>query len=114
MVKNLIPARGDIIAFLFDPQSGHEQKGWRPALVLSNRTFNSTTGLAIVCPITSTNRGLRLHIQLPDNLVTHGVVMVDQVKSIDFRARKAKIIEQAPPEIVNESLSIFNACVSDD
>src|ERR1051325_6160351 len=91
-----VPQKGDFIALSFDPQSGHEQKGRRPALVISNDLFNKHTGLAIVCPITNTNRNIPFHLPVPATSSLTGFVMVDQVKSIDYTARKAKFIEKAP------------------
>src|SRR5215510_1842139 len=79
-----IPAKGDLIVVTFDPQSGHEQKGRRPALVISNDPFNQRTGLAIVCPITNTKRNIPFHVALPPESTVTGFVMVEQVKAIDF------------------------------
>src|SRR6266542_1228840 len=94
-MADYIPRKGDLIALTFDPQSGHEQRGRRPALVVSNDLFNKHTGLCIACPITSTRRDYPFHVAiLPDEGVT-GYVMVEQVKSIDFRTRKAKRIGKA-------------------
>ncbi len=89
-----VPRKGDFIAVTFDPQSGHEQKGRRPALVVSNDLFNRHTGLAIVCPITNTERGLPFHVAIPNDLGVTGFVMVEQVKSIDFRARSVARISR--------------------
>jgi mRNA interferase MazF len=106
-----IPAKGDLIALTFDPQSGHEQKGRRPALVISNNLFNQRTGLAIVCPITSTKRGIPFHVALPGESPVTGFVMVEQVKAIDFRARRARWIEKISLPVLNEVLSILDACL---
>lgn len=91
-----VPEKGDLITLSFDPQSGHEQKGRRPALVVSNYLFNTATGLAIVCPITNTDRKIPFHLAVPDLSSLTGFVMVEQVKSIDFNTRKAKFVEKAP------------------
>jgi len=82
-----IPKKGDFVALTFDPQSGHEQKGRRPALVVSNDLFNQRTGLTIVCPITNTDRNIPFHVKIPEGSSLTGFVMVDQVKSIDYVAR---------------------------
>ncbi len=111
--KPFIPARGDYIALLFDPQAGHEQKGWRPALVLSNKIFNQNTGLAIVCPVTNTSRDYPVHIKIPAGEDVKGVIMVDQIKSIDYLARKAKLLGKAQPEMLEEALAILEACISE-
>src|SRR5208282_1390563 len=99
------------IAVTFDPQSGHEQKGRRPALVVSNALFNEHTGLAIVCPLTATDRGYPFHVPVTDNPDVIGFVMVEQVKSIDFRARKAKKIGKASDEVLDTALAILDACI---
>ncbi|MEN6575613.1 MAG: type II toxin-antitoxin system PemK/MazF family toxin [Phycisphaerales bacterium] len=106
-----IPERGDLIALTFDPQSGHEQKGRRPALVISHHLFNQHTGLAIVCPITTTQRGFPFHVEVAGCPKVTGFVMVEQVKSIDFRARRAKCITKAPQPILEEVLSILDTCI---
>ena len=106
-----IPKKGDYVAITFDPQSGHEQMGRRPALVVSNDLFNRHTGLAIVCPITNTRRGYPFHVVIPDGTSVSGVVMVEQVKSIDFGARKVRKISRATPDVLDEVLSLLDACI---
>jgi mRNA interferase MazF len=110
-VKPYAPKKGDFIAVTFDPQSGHEQKGRRPALVVSNTLFNEQTGLAIVCPLTTTDKGYPFHVAVTDNPHVTGFVMAEQVKSIDFRARKAKQIGKASDEVLDTVLSILDACI---
>lgn len=105
-----VPRKGDFIALTFDPQSGREQQGRRPALVISNYLFNLHTGLAIVCPITNTNRQIPFHLAVPTSPKITGFVMVDQIKSVDFRARKAKFIEAAPSELLDDVLAVLDAC----
>jgi mRNA interferase MazF len=106
-----IPSKGDFVALTFDPQSGHEQKGRRPALIVSNDLFNRHTGLAIVCPITNTICNFPFHVPLPYNTDLTGVVMVEQVKSIDFKARKVKRIGKADTTLLDEVLSLLDACI---
>jgi mRNA interferase MazF len=106
-----IPRQGDIIAITFDPQSGHEQRGRRPAFVVSKDLFNQGTGLAIVCPITNTERGFPFHIPMPKDSKLKGFIMVEQVKSVDFRSRRAKRIEHGSDELLSEVLSILDACI---
>jgi mRNA interferase MazF len=110
-VKAYIPKKGDFISLTFDPQSGHEQKGRRPALVVSNTLFNEKTGLTVVCPLTSTDRGYPFHVAVSKNLDMKGFVMVEQVKYIDFRARQAKPIGKASDDVLDEVLSILDACI---
>lgn len=106
-----IPQKGDFVALTFDPQSGHEQSGRRPALVVSNTLFNKYTGLAIVCPLTNTDRHFPFHVAVANEPDVTGFVMVEQVKSIDFRARKAKLIGRASQGVLEEVLSILDACI---
>lgn len=110
-MSKYIPKKGDFIIVTFDPQSGHEQKGRRPALVISNTLFNKHTGLAIVCPITNTYRNFPFHVKIPDQCSLSGYLMVEQVKSIDFVSRKVKFVEKAPLSILNEVLGILDACI---
>jgi len=110
-MKAYFPKKGDFISVTFDPQSGHEQKGRRPALVLSNTLFNEQTGLAMVCPLTTTDRGYPFHVAVVGNPDVKGFVMVEQVKSIDYRARQAKSIGKASDDILDEVLSILDACI---
>ena len=106
-----IPRQGDIIAITFDPQSRHEQKGRRPALVVSKDLFNSSTGLAIVCPLTNTESGFPFHMSVPVSSSLTGFIMVEQVKSVDFRARLAKRVERASDELLSNVLAILDACI---
>ena len=110
-MKRYIPKKGDFVAVTFDPQSGHEQKGRRPALVVSNTLFNDQTGLAIVCPLTATDRGYPFHVAVTDNSRIKGFVMVEQVKSLDYNAREAKNIGKASDDLLDEVLSILDACI---
>ena len=110
-MADYIPKQGDFIAITFDPQSGHEQKGRRPALVISKDLFNRSTGLAIVCPITNTERGFPFHIPVPEGSKLKGFIMAEQVKSVDFRARRAKRIEHSSENLLSEVLSVLDACI---
>ena len=91
--------------------SGHEQKGRRPALVISNYLFNKHTGLAIVCPITNTNRQIPFHLPIPASSSLTGFVMVEQVKSVDYAARSAKFVDKAPNQLVEDALSVVDVCI---
>jgi mRNA interferase MazF len=106
-----VPKQGDIIAITFDPQSGHEQKGRRPALVVSKDLFNRSTGMAIVCPVTNTKRDFPFHVPILKNSKLTGFIMVEQVKSVDFRTRHAKRIERCDNDLLSEVLSILDACI---
>ncbi len=106
-----IPKQGDLIVLTFDPQSGHEQRGRRPAMVVSKFLFNQKTGLAIVCPITNTDRGFPFHIAVPTDTSLTRYIMVEQIKSIDFRTRRAKRVGAASAEFLSEVLAILDACI---
>lgn len=93
------PSRGDLVWLDFDPQLGHEQAGRRPALVLSGRRYNAATGMLMACPVTSQVKGYALEVPLPDTLQTRGVVLANQVRSLDWTQRRLQIIEQAPTDI---------------
>lgn len=86
-----VPKRGDVIWLTFDPQAGHEQAGRRPALVISPETYNQTTGLMQACPITSRVKGYPFEVLIPAGLGVSGVVLADQIKSLDWKARRAEI-----------------------
>jgi mRNA interferase MazF len=103
------PERGDFIVVSFDPQSGREQKGRRPALVVSHTRFNQRTGLAVVCPVTNTDRGYAFHVAIPEGSCVTGFVMGEQVVAIDYRTRRAKHIGQAPPEVLVDVLAVLDA-----
>ena len=110
-MADYVPRKGEVITLTFDPQSGHEQRGRRPALVVSNDLFNKHTGLCIACPVTNTRRDYPFHVAIPAGAGVTGFVMVEQVKSIDFRSRKAKPVGKAPAGLLEEVLSILDACI---
>lgn len=87
-----IPARGDLVWLDFDPQAGREQAGRRPAIVLSEADFNELTGFALVCPITNQAKDYAFEVVLPEGLPFTGVVLTDQLKSLDVRKRKIKVV----------------------
>lgn len=98
------PDRGDAVWLDFTPQVGREQAGRRPALILSPRAYNERVGFAIVCPITSRVKGYPFEVQIPTDSELHGVVLVDQVRSLDWRGRQAELIRRLPNEVVGEVL----------
>jgi mRNA interferase MazF len=112
MAKRYIPKRGDIVWTDFDPASGHEQMGKRPALVLSPASFNKTVMLAMVAPITSRVRGHGFEVPLTGQKVS-GVVLCQQVKMIDFIARGIRFAEKAPDDFVSVALAKVRAIVSE-
>lgn len=96
------PDSGDIVWLKFDPQSGHEQRGHRPALVLSPKAYNEKVGLAIFCPITSQIKGYPFEVVIPEGLEAKGAVLSDQVKSLDWKARNATFICKLPADKFDE------------
>ncbi len=106
-----VPEKGDFITLSFDPQAGHEQKGRRPALIISNFLFNQATGLAIACPITNTDRKIPFHLAVPSTSSLTGFVMIEQVKSIDYRARNARFVEKAPSELIEDVIALVDVCI---
>ena len=107
-----IPERGDAVWISLDPQAGHEQAGRRPALVLSPSEYNGRVGLALFCPITSQVKGYPFEVPLPAGLPLAGVVGADQVKSLDWRARKTARIVAVPEEIVAQVVQRLQALLA--
>jgi mRNA interferase MazF len=103
--------QGWILWLDFDPQIGHEQNGRRPALVVSNKTFNNFSNLAIVCPITNTNKNYPFHIKLDKRTKTTGVILCDQARTLDIKARHYEFIETVPEDILFEVVDIINGFV---
>lgn len=99
-----IPKRGDVVWITFTPQAGHEQAGRRPALVLSPAAYNEKVGLAILCPVTSQVKGYPFEVAIPDGLEVSGVILSDQVKNLDWRARQAELACKLPVGTVAEVL----------
>ena len=110
--RNYIPQCGDAVRISLNPQAGHEQAGRRPAVVLSPRSYNGKTGLAILCPITSHIKGYPFEVVLPDGLPVSGAVLSDQVKSLDWRVRNAELICTLPDEVVSEIMQKLGALLS--
>jgi mRNA interferase MazF len=105
MTKNYIPRRGDIVWLEFNPQAGYEQAGHRPALVVSPREYNEKVGLALFCPITSNVKGYPFEVVLPEKHKVSGAILSDQIKSLDWRVRKAKRMADAPRDVLEEVLA---------
>jgi mRNA interferase MazF len=97
-----IPERGDAIWLDFDPQAGREQAGRRPALVLSGSVYNRKSGLALVCPITSQVKGYPFESLVPEGLPIQGVVLTDQIRSLDWQRRRAKFIVRIPEDLLQD------------
>lgn len=110
MVEKYIPQKGDLVILTFDPQAGHEQQGRRPALIISNDLFNERVGLAIACPITNTDRNFPFHIAV-NNEHLSGFIMSEQVKSIDYNARKVKFVAKVDQEVLNHVLGLVETII---
>lgn len=102
MKAGYVPDAGDVVWLTFDPQAGHEQRGRRPALVVSPRTYNRWRRLALVCPITSQAKGHSFEVTLPPDSSLAGVVLADHLKSVDWRVRRAKFATSAPSAVLTE------------
>ena len=99
-----VPARGDAVWITLDPQAGHEQAGRRPAVVLSPLAYNGRVGLALLCPITGRIKGYPFEVLIPPGLAVTGAVLADQIKRLDWRARRAEPICSLPDTIITEVL----------
>lgn len=99
--------QGDIVYLDFDPQSGHEQRGRRPALVVSNDLYNRVSNLTMVCPITHTDRAHPFHVRLDERTKTDGVILCDQARMLDLNSRNASFVEKAPSEIIAEAVDLI-------
>lgn len=104
-----IPERGDLVWLSFNPQAGHEQAGHRPALVLSPAAYNDKVGLALLCPITSQVKGYPFEVPLPAGLPLNGVILADQVRSLDWRSRQAEFVATLPAPVVARVLDKLQA-----
>ncbi|WP_414549955.1 endoribonuclease MazF [Anabaena sp. CCY 0017] len=102
LANSYVPSRGDIIYLDFDPRKGHEQRGYRPAFVISPQVYNEKTSLALFMPITKQQKGYPFEVILPSGLKTHGVILADQMKCLDWKARGVQFVESVPPEVTEE------------
>jgi mRNA interferase MazF len=113
-VASYVPSRGDLVWLQFNPQAGHEQAGHRPALVISPSSYNRRVGLALCCPVTSQVKGYPFEVLLPAGLGVEGAVLSDQLKSLDWRVRKARRIATAPADVLEETVGKILALVDPD
>ncbi len=104
MTQQYVPRRGDAVWISLNPQAGHEQAGRRPAIVLSPEAYNGRVGLAILCPVTNQIKGYPFEVAIPPGLDVAGVILSDQVKSLDWRARRAEYIVKLPNDTIIEAL----------
>ena len=112
--KGYVPSQGDLVWLDFSPQAGHEQAGRRPALVLSPSAYNQKAGLAVLCPVTNQIKGYPFEVELPQGHTVSGAVLADQVRSLDWRSRNAKLIESASADLVQIVVAKVSALIQPD
>ncbi len=100
VTSQYVPDAGHLVKIDFDPRTGHEQAGWRPAIVLSPASYNRPSGLAIVAPITNQRKNYPFEVPLPAGLKVSGVVLSDAIKNVDWRARNARYVDAAPKSVL--------------
>jgi mRNA interferase MazF len=111
VAREYVPERGHIVWLRFNPQAGHEQAGHRPAVVISPQQYNRRVGLALVCPVTSQVKGYPFEVVLPPGLEAQGAILSDQLKTLDWRARKARYVCTIPSEVLDETVARILALV---
>lgn len=109
--NNYVPEKADIVWLKFSPQVGHEQSGKRPALCISPSAYNMKVGLGVFCPITSKIKGYPFEVNLPDDIKVNGVVLSDQIKSLDWKSREADYICQLPVKFFNQVLGKIRSLI---
>ena len=109
-----VPARGELIWLQSNPQAGHEQAGHRPAVVISPSSYNRRVGLVLCCPITSQVKGYPFEVLLPQGLGVEGAILSDQLKSLDWRVRRARRIGRLPADVLQETVGKILALVDPD
>ena len=113
MVNKYKPKQGDIIFLDFNPTKGHEQKGYRPAVVISHSVFNNNTGMIIVCPITSNTKDYPTHYILEDTNKVFGAVLCEHIRSIDYNSRNIKFVEKLSDNDLISVITLMNACIEE-
>lgn len=113
MVKKYIPEQGDIVFLDFNPIKGHEQSGFRPAIVISTNVFNRNTKMVIVCPITSNEKEFPTHYILEDTKNVHGSVLCEHIRSIDYEIRNLKFVEKLSENDFISIITLLNACIEE-
>ena len=113
MVKKYIPKQGDVIFLNFNPTKGHEQAGFRPAVVISNNVFNQNTKMVMVCPITSNDKYFPTHYNLEDTKNIHGAVLCEHIRSIDYESSNVKFVEKLSDNDFLSIITLLNACIEE-
>lgn len=109
-----VPRRGDLVWLSFDPQAGNEQAGRRPAFVVSPEPYNRKVGLFLACPVTSVQKGYPFEVPVPEGGAVGGVILADQLKSLDWRARRATFAAKAPPAVVADVLALILPLIGEE
>ena len=113
MVSKYIPKQGDLVYLDFNPTKGHEQKGFRPAIVISNNIFNINTKMVMVCPISSNIKEFPTHYYLEDSIHIKGSVFCEHIRSIDYEIRNLKYVEKASENDLLSVMMLVNACIEE-
>ena len=113
MVKKYIPKQGDVVYLDFNPTKGHEQTGFRPAIIISNDIFNEHTKMVMVCPITSNNKYFPTHYCLEDTKNIKGSVLCEHIRSVDYEARNVKFVEKLSDNDFISIITLLNACIEE-
>ncbi len=113
MVKKYMPKQGDVVFLDFNPIKGHEQSGFRPAIVISNNVFNQNTKMVIVCPITSNDKEFPTHYKLEDTIDVRGSVLCEHIRSIDYEVRNLKFVEKLSDNDFISIITLLNACIEE-
>lgn len=113
MVKKYIPKQSDVVFLDFNPIKGHEQSGFRPAVVISNNVFNEKTKMVMVCPITSNNKDFPTHYKLEDTKKIQGSVLCEHIRSIDYEIRNLKFVEKLTDNDFLSIITLLNACIEE-
>ena len=113
MVKKYIPKQGDVIFLDFNPTKGHEQSGFRPAVIISNNVFNENTKMVIVCPITTNDKEFPTHYRLEDTRKVYGSVLCEHIRSIDYETRKIRFVEKLSEKDFVSIITLLNACIEE-
>ena len=113
MVKKYIPKQGDVVFLDFNPTKGHEQKGKRPAVVVSHDVFNEHTKMVMVCPVTSNDKYFPTHYILEDTKSVYGAVLCEHIRSIDYESRNLEFVEKLSNNDFVSIITLLNACIEE-
>ena len=108
-----MPEQGDIVFLYFNPTKGHEQIGFRPAVVISTNIFYQNTKMVIVCPITSNEKEFPTYYKLEDTKNVHGSVLCEHIRSIDYEIRNLKFVEKLSENNFISIITLLNACIEE-